>query len=109
MLKHILATSGNILATCATKTCAALSRFIITTTASRRLGPLTFALCLMAVALAACSKQDDTKEAHLSRANDYFTAGQYDKAEKEYRDVLRLAPADPAARRQLGLLYQEQG
>jgi tetratricopeptide (TPR) repeat protein len=67
------------------------------------------ALFLVVVAIAACSKNQDTKEAHLSRANDYFAAGRYDEAEKEYRDVLRLAPDDPAVLRQLGLLYQTQG
>ena len=34
---------------------------------------------------------------------------QYDKAEKEYRAVLRLAPEDPAALRQLGIIYLDQG
>jgi len=75
--------------------------------ASRLFRPL--ALCVMAIAIVACSKQTDTKETHLSRANDYFAAEQYDKAEKEYRDVLRLAPADPVAVRQLGIIYDDQG
>jgi tetratricopeptide (TPR) repeat protein len=70
---------------------------------------LFFAFSLLAIASSGCSKQEDTKEVHLSRANDYFAADQYDKAEKEYRDVLRLAPADPAALRQLGLIYFDQG
>src|SRR5262249_54993550 len=42
-------------------------------------GRLIFALCLL-LAIAACAKNEDTKEAHLSRANEYFAAGQYDKA-----------------------------
>src|SRR5262245_7047173 len=56
-----------------------------------------------------CAKEQDNKEQHLSRANDYSAAKQYDKAEKEYREVLRLAPEDPAALRQLGNLYLDQG
>ena len=56
-----------------------------------------------------CAKEQDSKEQHLSRANDYLAAEQYDKAEKEYRDVLRLAPEDPAALRQLGIIYLDQG
>jgi len=68
-----------------------------------------FGLCLVAIAIAGCSKSEDTKEAHLSRANDYFAAGQYDKAETEYRDVLRLAADDPAALHNLGLIFQDQG
>jgi tetratricopeptide (TPR) repeat protein len=63
----------------------------------------------VAVTSAGCSKQEDTADAHRSRASDYFAAGQYDKAEKEYRDVLRLAPDDRAALHQLGLILQDQG
>ena len=62
----------------------------------------------MAIASFGCAKEDN-KEQHLSRANDYFAAEQYDKAEKEYREVLRLAPEDPAALRQLGIIYLDQG
>jgi tetratricopeptide (TPR) repeat protein len=68
---------------------------------------LIFALAL-AVANAGCSKDEPTKDQRLSRANDYLAAGQYDKAEKEYREVLRLAPEDPAALRQLGIIYHDQ-
>jgi tetratricopeptide (TPR) repeat protein len=65
----------------------------------------------LAVAIASfgCAKDEDTWEQHLSRANDYLAAQQYDKAEKEYREVLRLAPEDPTALRQLGGIYVEQG
>ena len=45
----------------------------------------------------------------LSRADAAFAAGQWDKAEKEYRKVLRLAPEDPTALRQLGRIYVDQG
>ena len=70
---------------------------------------LVFALSLVAVASSGCAKEEPTKEQLLSRANDYFAAEQYDKAEKEYREVLRLAPDDPAALRQLGIIYFDQG
>src|ERR1700730_3028392 len=70
---------------------------------------ILFAFFLLAVASSGCSKQEDSKETHLSRANDYVAAGQYDKAENEYRDVLRLAPTDPVALRELGVMYQDQG
>jgi Flp pilus assembly protein TadD len=49
------------------------------------------------------------KEQHLSRADATFAAEQYDKAEKEYREVLRLAPDDPAALGQLTIIYLDQG
>src|SRR5215510_11938415 len=74
-----------------------------------RIRQLALALPLVAVVSFGCAKEQDNKEQHLSRANDYFAAEQYDKAEKEYRDVLRLAPADPVAERQLGIIYYDQG
>jgi tetratricopeptide (TPR) repeat protein len=70
---------------------------------------LILVLCLVAVASAGCSKDEPTKDQIMSRANDALAAEQYDKAEKEYRDVLRLAPEDPAALRQLGTIYLDQG
>src|SRR5262245_22495032 len=68
---------------------------------------LTLALCLV-LATAACSKKP-TKEQLLSRADAARAAEQYDKAEKEYREVLRLAPDDPAALRELTTIYLDQG
>src|SRR5262245_28289635 len=72
---------------------------------------LVLALTMIAVASAsaACSKQDDSKEARLSRAKDYLASDQLAKAEREYRDVLRLDSADPTAVRELALIYQGQG
>ena len=78
-------------------------------TAFLKIRRLTLALPLAAIASFGCAKEQDSKEQHLSRANDYLAAQQYDKAEKEYRDVLRLAPEDPAALRQLGIIYVDQG
>ena len=83
--------------------------FQIRGTTFSRIRRLALALPLVAVASFGCTKEQDSKEQHLSRANDYLAAGQYDKAEKEYRDVLRLAPEDPAALRQLGSIYLDQG
>ena len=79
------------------------------TTIGSRYRRLIFALSLAAVANAGCSQAEPTKDELLSRANAAFAAGQYDKAEKEYREVLRLAPDDPAALRQLGIIYLDQG
>src|SRR5258708_36193139 len=72
-----------------------------------RMRQLAFVLPLIAIASFGCAKEE-SKEQHLSRANDYFAAKQYEKAEKEYREVLQLAPEDPAALRQLGFIYLEQ-
>jgi tetratricopeptide (TPR) repeat protein len=70
---------------------------------------LIFALCLTAVATAGCSKDEPTKEELVSRAEAAFAAGQWDKAEMDYRKVLSVAPEDPAALRQLGMIYVDQG
>ena len=69
---------------------------------------LSFVFLLLAIG-SGCAKQEESKETRLTRANDYFAAQQYDKAEKEYREVLRRTPADPVAMRQLGLIYYDQG
>jgi tetratricopeptide (TPR) repeat protein len=80
----------------------------ITTTGSRYLR-LIFALCLAAVTNAGCAKDEPTKEELLSRAEAAFAAGQWDKAEMDYRKVLSRAPEDLAALRQLGIIYVDQG
>jgi tetratricopeptide (TPR) repeat protein len=70
---------------------------------------LALVLPFVAIASFGCAKEQDGKEQHLSRANDYFAANQYDKAEKEYREVFRFAPDDPVAVRQLAIIYLDQG
>jgi tetratricopeptide (TPR) repeat protein len=70
---------------------------------------LIFALCVVGVATAGCSKDQPTKDELLSRAEAAVAAGQYDKAEQDYRRVLSLAPEDRAALRQLGIIYVDQG
>ena len=83
--------------------------FQIRGTTFSRIRRLALALPLVAIASFGCTKEQDSKDQLLSRAKDSFAAGQYDKAEKEYRAVLRLAPEDPAALRQLGIIYLDQG
>jgi tetratricopeptide (TPR) repeat protein len=68
-----------------------------------------FVLLLLAIATAGCSKNEPTKEELLSRAEAAFAAGQWDKAEMDYRKVLSLAPEDLVALRQLGMIYLDQG
>src|SRR5689334_9033230 len=62
-----------------------------------------------AALLGGCSQKTETPQQHLSKADSAFKKGQLVEAEQEYRQVLRLAPDDAAAQRQLGLLYFEQG
>src|SRR5215469_15197250 len=70
---------------------------------------LIFGLCLAALASAGCAKDEPTKDELLSRAEAAFAAGQYDKAEMDYRKVLSRAPEDLVALRRLGIIYVDQG
>lgn len=64
---------------------------------------------LVTAVLGGCSQKTESPQQHLSKANSAFEKGQFIEAEQEYREVLRTAPSDPVAQRQLGLLYFEQG
>jgi len=68
-----------------------------------------FAVALITVANASCSKPGPTKDQMLSSANQAFAAGHYAEAEKQYRELLRVAPDEPQAVRQLGIIFQDQG
>jgi exosortase C (VPDSG-CTERM-specific) len=67
-----------------------------------------FALALVAAGGAGCSKQARI-DRHLARAIRDVQAEKYDEAEIEYLIVLRAAPRNPVATRQLGLLYDTEG
>ena len=94
---------STILPTCATSVASKIA-----TIGSRKMR-LMLPLCLAAVMSAGCSKDEPTKDELLSRAEAAFAAGQWDKAEMDYRKVLSLAPEDQAALRQLGIIYLDQG
>jgi len=87
--------------TCATSVAPKIAGF--------RYKGLIFGLCLAALTSAGCAKDEPTKDELLSRAEAAFAAGQYDKAEMDYRKVLSRAPEDLAALRQLGIIYVDQG
>jgi tetratricopeptide (TPR) repeat protein len=63
---------------------------------------------LLAVGGAGCTRAAK-KNRYLDRANRYFQAGDYEKAEIEYVNVLRLEPKNPVAVPRLGLICAEQG
>ena len=66
------------------------------------------AVILLAFAGTGCSAK--AKRAyHLQRANRYFDAGQYDRAEIEYLNVLRNDPQNSPAMGRLGVIYFEEG
>jgi tetratricopeptide (TPR) repeat protein len=66
-------------------------------------------VCALLVATGAgCTKQLK-RSRHLSRGNRAFQAQQYDQAEIEYLNVLKVAPEDPVAISRLATIYSEEG
>jgi tetratricopeptide (TPR) repeat protein len=67
--------------------------------------PCLLIFCLLA---SGCSR-NARKARHLARGEKFFKAEQYDKAEIEFLNVLRLDPTNAVATRQLGLGFHQQG
>ncbi len=68
-----------------------------------------FALAgLLTLLCSSCSPAAKTAR-HLAAADRYFTAGDYDKAEIEYLNVLQTDRINPSAIGRLGVIYYEQG
>src|SRR5438552_6425846 len=65
-------------------------------------------LILAATLITACTKE--TRKARLlAEANNYFKAGNYDKAKLSYLNVLRLDPANAVAFERIGAMWQDDG
>jgi tetratricopeptide (TPR) repeat protein len=67
-----------------------------------------FCFLLLPFLCSGCTKEVK-KIRHLTSAKRDFAAGQYEKAEIEYRRVLQVDPANATAISQLGVIYYEQG
>src|SRR5215470_18495848 len=68
--------------------------------------PLIVALALVA----GCSRSPEAQKArYLERGDNYAAREQYREAILEYRNVLRLEPANARATRQLGLMHNQLG
>jgi tetratricopeptide (TPR) repeat protein len=65
---------------------------------------LTLLMAILLLGATGCSKQAKAKR-HLDRADKYFAADDYEKAEIEYINVLRLQSTNRAALRRLGDIY----
>jgi predicted Zn-dependent protease len=65
-------------------------------------------LVLLVALVAGCSNEAKRKR-HFTRAEAYFAKGQYQRAEIEYLNVMRLGPLDPQVVARLGSLYFAQG
>src|SRR5437867_7688994 len=66
-------------------------------------------LLLLSLLLAGGCSPGAKKARHLARGEKFFKAEQYDKAEIEFLNVLRLERTNAVALRQLGLGYYQQG
>ena len=69
---------------------------------------LIFVTGLVAGICAGCSQSSKISR-HLSRADKYYQAEQYTKAQIEYLNALRLDPTNAVAIRQLGFLFYQMG
>jgi tetratricopeptide (TPR) repeat protein len=66
------------------------------------------ALLLVALLISGCSV-GHKKARILQRADNYFNAGDYEKAKVEYLNLLRVENQSPRALQQLGLIWMKQG
>ncbi len=75
------------------------------------LTPLIVRLLLVAVlaAFSAGCSAEAKKKRHLSRGDEYFKAGELEKAKIEYANVLKLDASNARAVRQMGLAWSRQG
>ncbi|HVM59651.1 MAG TPA: tetratricopeptide repeat protein [Verrucomicrobiae bacterium] len=69
---------------------------------------LALGILLLALASGGCTRSYRAAR-HLSRGNQYYDAGQFDKAEIEYLIVLRADASNAPAIGRLGLIYCAQG
>ena len=76
-------------------------------TLNSQLVTILIALCLALIATG-CSRQAKL-ERHLTRGQNFFKAEQYNKAEIEFLNVLRLDETNIVAMRDLGFTYFQQG
>src|ERR1700741_3665038 len=69
-----------------------------------RVGVFIFAVIL----IAGCTKEARTARL-LGEADDYFKAGNYDKAKLAYLNALRLDPQNALAFERIGAMWQDDG
>lgn len=70
--------------------------------------PIAVVLVLMAMSGVSCSPAA-SKARHMEQADQYYAAGEFDKAEVEYISVLHVDSQDAHALGRLGLIYFDQG
>lgn len=76
---------------------------------SRSLSRLLCAPLVVLIALTVGCSPAAKKARYLKKADQYFAAGDYEKAEIEYKNVIQLGGLDPQAVARLGIIYLDQG
>lgn len=66
-------------------------------------------ICLVALALCACGGAQARKARHLEKGQSYLVAGNLEKARVEFQNALQIAPLDPEARFELGVVDEKSG
>src|SRR6187551_1123184 len=66
-------------------------------------------LPLLVVLGAGCAKKTEKRDSLLAAANTHYLAGDYNKAEVEYLNALKVEPLNPTAIGRLALIYTNQG
>src|SRR5262245_51041508 len=72
---------------------------------ARRASRILINPAFVLILLAACTSQAERKAQHMSRGEEYFTAGKYKEAEIEFRNALQIDPKLAAGHAQLGKTY----
>ncbi len=68
-----------------------------------------FIIALSAVTLCACGGAQARKAKHLEKGQTYLNAGNYEKARVEFQNALQIAPVDPEARFENGVVDEKLG
>lgn len=66
-------------------------------------------LGLSTLVLTACGGAQARKIKHLEKGKSFLTAGNYDKARVEFQNALQIAPTDPEARFETGVVDEKLG
>jgi tetratricopeptide (TPR) repeat protein len=79
-----------------------------TRTASVRFATIVV-LSVVAAALSACGGAQARKARHLEKGQSYLVAGNFEKARVEFQNALQIAPVDPEARFEMGVVNEKLG
>src|SRR5882762_3183748 len=78
----------------------------MTHVATHSLG-MAFAASVSALILTACGGAQERKIKHFEKGQSYLVAGNFEKARVEFQNVLQIAPTDPEARFEMGVVEEK--